>query len=246
VKKELESLLKEISPVNPLKEYEERLDNVHLHVFLLRVKRHRFPSLFLMMDVSGRKLLNLSVEDPFDREPCIYRVSADVPDTLLSFYRKHFKEVDSVSSGIFRMPLRVKVLRSVGDETWLQKIFLQEKVRGEEFFLFQERVSEKDLKKLFDLLNSELKLILRNEGIDVFLDLPDWVEKDHVPLLHEIGVLLRKKENIQPAQNPEERTFLSLRIGYDRFFEEEFDLVSFVGDFLKKLKKIYKVTISML
>ena len=246
MKEDLASLLKDFTLANPLKEYEEKLDNVHLHVFVLRIKKHRFPALFLMINASDRKLLNLSVEDPFDREPCIYRISMGIPDTLLSFYRRLFGEVDSVSSGIFRMPLRVKVLRSAGDKTWLRKIFLQERVKGEEFFLFQERISNGNLQKLFDLLNSGLKLILKNEGIDVFLDLPEWVERDHVSLLHEIGVLLRKKENIQPAQNPEERTFLSLRIGYDRFFEEDFDLKSFVESFLDRLKKIYEATISMI
>ncbi|ACB10180.1 MULTISPECIES: DUF4895 domain-containing protein [Thermotoga] len=246
MKRELELLLKETSVHNPLKDYESKLDNVHLHTFVLRIKRHRFPSLFLMVDTSDRRLLNLSVEDPFDREPCIYKVEADVPESMVAFYTKLFERVDSVSAGIFRMPLKVKVLRSAGNESWLQKIFLQEKVKNMEFFLFQNRVSDENLEKMMKLLKSRLKIVLRNEGIDVFLETPEWVDKEHISLLHEMGVVLRKKKGIQPAQNPMEQAFLTLRVGYDQFFEEDFDMEYFAKDFMEKLKRMYEVLVSML
>ncbi|PLV59732.1 DUF4895 domain-containing protein [Thermotoga sp. KOL6] len=246
MKKEMEQVLKEISLPSPLKNYENKLDNIHLHVFVVTVKRHRFPSLFIMEDVSGKKLLNLSVENPFDREPCIYKLSSNVPEPLLEFYTEFFGGVDVISSGIFRTPLRVKVLRSVGDETWLQKIFLRERVKGEEFFTFQQRVSDENLEKLLRVVRSNLRLILKNEGIDVFLDVPPWVKEDHITLIHEIGVLLRKKEGIQPAQNPMGQAFLSLRIPYDRFFERNFNLESFVKNFLENVRKIYEILVSML
>lgn len=220
--------------------YAERLDNPHLHVWVTSLRRMGYPSLFLMGDMRGRKMLNLSVEDPFDRCACVFRI--DPPSDLkamVTLYKRLFEQVDVLQAGIFRLPLKVKVLVSSGDESWLEKLILQEKIRGEEYFSFQEKISEPKLKKLFDSLKLDHKVILKNEGVDVFLRRPTWLNEEFVPLMHEVGVLLRKRYGLIGAQNPPKDTFLSLRVSYETFLRDEFSLVAFLDDFLEKLRRIY-------
>ncbi len=222
--------------------YAERLDNPHLHVWVTSLRRMGYPSLFLMGDMRGRKMLNLSVEDPFDRCACVFRTDPP-PDleVLVSLYKRLFGQVDVLQAGIFRLPLKVKVLVSGGDEAWLEKLILQEKIRGEEFFSFQEKLSESKLKKLLDALKFEHKVVLRNEGVDVFLKRPAWLDEEFVSLMHEAGVLLRKRYGLTGAQNPPKDTFLSVRVNYETFLKDAFSLEAFLDGFLEKLNRIYVV-----
>lgn len=232
--------------LSQMEELKERLDQYHRHVVLVSVGDTNNFYLFGAVDHLGRKLVGLSIANPFERNLPIYLLQSqlDLSDTYreLLGVQPQFQRC-----GIVKLPLNFKALCVAGDEDFLGKELFKEKVYGERRLSFAEIVDELVYDKLKILNGSTIDLVgirLLDEGILCLIKVPNDVEKSHISLLAEIAQVLKGKyastceakyQSIASASP----ILTSLCFGYEQFFKG-FDVESFCYDFSSKLKRAYE------
>lgn len=232
--------------LSQMEELKERLDQYHRHVVLVSVGGINNFYLFGAVDHFGRKLVGLSIANPFERNLPIYLLQSQLD--LSDIY----KELLSVQQqfqrcGIVKLPLNFKALCVVGDEDFLGKEIFKEKVYGERRLSFAEIVDELVYDKLKTLNGSTIDLVgihLLDEGILCLVKVPNDIEKSHISLLAEIAQVLKGKyastcEAKYQSVASASPILTSLCFRYEQFFKG-FDVENFCRDFSSKLMKAYK------
>jgi len=224
----------------------EKLDQYHRHVILVSVGDINNFYLFGAVDHFGRKLVGLSIANPFERNSPIYVLKSQLD--LVSTYEELLGvRAQFQRCGIVRLPLNFKALCVVGDEDFLGKEIFKEKVYGERRLSFSEIIDEAVYNKLKTLNGSMVDLVkvqLLDEGILCLVKVPNGVEKSHISLLAEIAQVLKgryastceaKYQSVASASP----VLTSLCFGYEQFFKG-FDVENFCRDFSNKLMRAYE------
>lgn len=232
--------------LSQMEKLKERLDQYHRHVVLVSVGDIDNFYLFGAVDHFGRKLVGLSIANPFERNLPIYVLQIQLD--LVSIYgellgaRAQFQRC-----GIVKLPLNFKALCVVGDEDFLGKEIFKEKVYGERRLSFAEIVDEPVYNKLKTLNGSTIDLVkvqMLDEGILCLVKVPGGIDESHVPLLAEIAQVLKgrypstceaKYRSIVSASP----VLTSLCFEYDQFLRG-FDVESFCREFSSKLMRTYE------
>ncbi|HBT40041.1 MAG: Uncharacterized protein XD58_0293 [Thermotoga sp. 50_1627] len=229
--------------------FREKLDQYHRHALLFCTGNPDSFHLFVAVDHLGRRMVGVSIVNPFEKNLPIYSLQLKVPiddvyEKLFSVQSNHHK------CGIVRLPLNFKMISGLGDEDFLAKEIFKEKIYGERKLSFAELINDSIYKKLLSLNNSSVDLItvrLLDEGILCLLRAPNEVERSHVPLLAEMAQIIKSRyrftcearyKNIS-STSP---ILTSVCIEYDKFFSS-FDVQAFCREFSRKLMQAYECVI---
>lgn len=255
VVQELEKCLNHLpvqASVKELEKYKEKLDQYHRHVFLSAVFSKDGFFIFSAIDTAGRRVVGLSIADPFEKNLAIYSSSVE-HDVLRNVYKNLFdKEAPFCKSGIVRLPIHYKALAIVGDEDFLQKEILKEKVYGLQNLSFSQNIDQEHFDKLCRLNQKKIDFAVvypMDEYILCVLTMPEYIDKDYAPLLSEISRIYKKKYGSPYQGNVEKIKRLNSVLGafvvpYEVFLKG-FDVEKNCLELCQKIKKAHRCVIDL-
>jgi len=236
-----------------LEKHREKLDQYHRHVFLSTAFKQSGFCVFSAIDTTGRRIVGISISDPFEKNLAIYSSSVQV-DVLQKIYGELFGgRAESFKSGITRLPFQYKVLSAVGDDDFLQREILKEKVYGVQNLSFCEKIDQSDFEKLHKLNEKKIDfavVYLLDEYIVCILTMPENLDRDHAPLLSEISRIYRKRYGAPYQGNVGKIKKLSsvlstFVVSYEDFLNG-YDIEKNCLELCGKVRKAYKFVISLL
>lgn len=238
--------------IEELEKYKEKLDQYHRHVFLSAAYCEGNFCVFSAIDTAGRKLIGVSICDPFEKNLAIYNSSVEY-DFFHKIYSDLFgKKVEVFKSGITRLPFQYKVLAVVGDDDFLQKEILKEKVYGAQNLTFSQKIDQKHFDKLCSLNEKRVDFAViypLDEYIVCILTMPDDIDKNHAPLLSEISRIYKQRYGATYQGNVEKIKKFSSVLSTFVFSYEDFlkdiDVEKSCLELCQKIRKAYKHVIDL-
>uniref|UniRef100_A0A832MNR1 DUF4895 domain-containing protein n=1 Tax=Pseudothermotoga hypogea TaxID=57487 RepID=A0A832MNR1_9THEM len=229
--------------------FKEKLDQYHRHALLFCTGNPDNFHLFVAVDHLARRMVGVSIVNPFEKNLPIYSLQLTVP--IDDVYEKLFSVQSNYHKcGIVRLPFNFKMISGLGDEDFLAKEIFKEKVYGERKLSFAELINDSIYKQLVSLNNSSIDLMtirLLDEGILCLLRAPNEVERSRVPLLAEIAQILKSRYRFACEAKFKSITstspiLTSVCIEYDKFFSG-FDVQTFCHEFSRKLMQAYECVV---
>ncbi len=238
--------------VAELEKYREKLDQYHRHIFLSTVYVQNGFCVFSAVDTEKRKIMGICISDPFEKNLAIYSSSVDC-EVLQKAHSELFgKKAEFCKSGITRLPFQYRVLAVVGDEDFLSKEMLKEKIYGLENLSFCQKIDQEHFEKLCRLNEKKVDFAViypLDEYIVCILTMPEYVDKDHVSLLSEISRIYRKKYGAPYQGNVGKIKKLTsvlsaFVVSYEDFLKG-FDIEKNCLELCQKIKKAYRCVIDL-
>ncbi len=234
-----------------LNNHKEKLDQYHRHVFLSSVWKENEFAVFSMVDTSGRRVLGISLTNPFEKNLSLY--NAPLHDSLLTeIFVKLFEIQPQFSkAAVVRLPFQSRVLAVVGETDFLEKEILKEKVHGFCNFLFAQKITPEVYAK-FRYWNGKkvdfAEIHLLNDFVACVLSSPKGIDQDHIPLLSEIARIYRPKYgnayqgNVGKFGNHPILTVFA--VDYEQLLKE-MDLEKRCSEFCRKILQAYELVIKL-
>lgn len=238
--------------VSELERYKEKLDQYHRHIFLSTAFSKDSFCVFSAIDTAGRRVVGLSISDPFEKNLVIYSSPIE-HDVLNTVYKNVFgKGVQFFKSGIVRLPFQYKVIAVVGDDDFVQREILKEKVYGIQNLSFSQSIDQEYFDKLCRLNQKKVDFAViypLDEYIVCILTMPEHIDKDYAPLLSEISRIYKRKYGPAYQGNVERIKRLNsvlsaFVVSYENFLKG-FDIEKNCLELCQKIKKAYKCVIDL-
>ncbi|GEM_PF-419292 len=217
-----------------LESKKERLDVYHRHVAVVTCspnpnQEHKTAPFFLnfLTTPSGDKVVGLSISNPLQRSPVIYKLQElRNSATYLHVFEQIFKGLScNLQCGIVKLPLKTRFVALAGTDSFLEKEIFSEKVLGHEAFSFAQKVDDVIIERIerykFGSFGKCITAIT-DDGIYFFV-VDKTIRDEHRTLFSEIVSLLRKKHNFEAAKYYpiQERIIGSFVLDFNAIFSEE-------------------------
>ncbi|WP_241498751.1 DUF4895 domain-containing protein [Fervidobacterium thailandense] len=217
-----------------LESKKERLDVYHRHVAVVTCspnpnQEHKTAPFFLnfLTTPLGDKVVGLSISNPLQRSPVIYKLQELKNHEIYSnTFEQLFKgNTCNVQCGILKLPLKTRFVALAGSSGFLEKEIFSEKVLGHEAFSFAQKVDDNIIERIerYKFGNfGKCITVITDDGIYFFV-VDKTVRDEHRALFSEIVSLLRKKHNLDAAKYYpiQERIIGSFVLDFNTIFSEE-------------------------
>ncbi len=201
---EMRSLSKSIFPF--LTSHKDRINVYHRSCAMVRIITNKFPVVF-MVHTDSKETAGIVLTDPFECSPAPYRMS--LKDETKDFVKECVEEIfgwkaHDLRLGIFELPPKTRFLALVGNEEHINKIFVVEEIKGQEWMKFATKVSENILQKFLAYKNTcfgEISYtMVDDDGLHVVLKAWKDLKESHLSLASEMAKVIREGFKLKPSK----------------------------------------------
>lgn len=232
--------------------HKERLDQFHRHAVLSAVWKENHFSVFSLIDIYGRKILGISLSNPFEKNLSLYSTS-NVDFLLSEIFSKLFDQQPQFQkSAVIKLPFQSKAIAVVGEDEFLEKEIFKEKIHSLSFFTFASKINE-ELYEKFRRWNGKkvdfAQIHLFDDFATCVITIPKSAPLDHASLLAEIARVYRPmygqayQGNVKRFGNSPILTIFT--VDYNQLLEG-LDLEAKCSQMCSKILKAYDCVISLL
>ncbi|MBO8160905.1 MAG: DUF4895 domain-containing protein [Thermosipho sp. (in: Bacteria)] len=195
------SVVKKDNLLKFLYDYKERLDVFHKHLILVSISSQNNFSLIVGYNPDGKIIYGVTISNPFERTPSLYKIKDYYDEQLANFYDTLFgsSKIPKIQAGILRFPIQTHFLAVGGDKSLVVKEMFYEEVTGKSWLNFAKKVDAKTYEKILKLSNGQinfLKTFVTDDGV-YFVGINNGEYRN---LYAEFFAVLRNKYGFSPGK----------------------------------------------